>query len=222
MHIGLIGGIGPAGTITYYRVLTRLQAETGRALSLTIAHANLRDMLAKVEAGDARGQAGVFARYVDELRTGGCEAVAVAAVAAHFCIAELEAVASLPIVNAITALDAYFTNAGLRRIGVLGTRSVMNSQLYGIASVEVIAPPPGALDEIHRCYTAMSVAGVATPEQGRTLQEAGRALCRDGGAEAVLLGGTDLSLAFDPAPYDYRVLDAAAIHAEAIARQALA
>ena len=222
MHIGLIGGIGPAGTITYCRILTRLHAAAGRSLSLTIAHADLRAMLARYEAGDARGQAAVFARHVDQLRASGCEAVAVAAIGGHFCIEELKAISGLPIVSAIAALDAHFGRAGYRRIGVLGTRSVMESKLYGISSVAVIAPPAGQLDEIHRCYTGMSVAGAATPEQRRYLQDAGRALCRDGGADAVLLGGTDLSLAFDPEPGDYPVLDAAAIHAEAIARLAMA
>ena len=36
MHIGLIGGIGPAATAVYYRALTRRYAEAGRPLSLTI------------------------------------------------------------------------------------------------------------------------------------------------------------------------------------------
>lgn len=218
MHVGLIGGIGPAGTITYYRTLTRLHAEAGRKLALTIVNADLRDMIANLEADNADGQAAIFAGHVDQLRASGCEAVAVTAIGGHFCIKELEAISSLPIINAITALDDYFAENGFKRIGILGTRAVMESKLYGISAVEVIAPPAELLAQVHTYYTDMSVAGAATWEQRRYLQDVGRALHRDQGAEAVLLGGTDLSLAFDLNDSEYPVLDSAGIHAEAIAR----
>jgi aspartate/glutamate racemase len=39
MHIGLIGGIGPAATDYYYRGLLQLHADAGRPLDLTIVHA---------------------------------------------------------------------------------------------------------------------------------------------------------------------------------------
>ena len=52
MHIGLIGGIGPAATEFYYRHLTRAHARADRALELTIVHAQVRD-LARHFAGGA-------------------------------------------------------------------------------------------------------------------------------------------------------------------------
>ena len=42
------------------------------------------------------------------------------------------------------------------------------------------------------------------------------------GAEAVLLGGTDLNLVYGHADVDFRVIDSALVHADAIASQALA
>jgi aspartate racemase len=39
MHIGLVGGIGPAATDYYYRRLIALFAESGADLQLTIVHA---------------------------------------------------------------------------------------------------------------------------------------------------------------------------------------
>ena len=218
MHVGLIGGIGPAGTITYYRLLTSLHARAGQSLSLTIAHADLPAMLARYEEGNAHEQAAVFGGYVEQLRLAGCEVVAIAGIAAHFCTAELEAVSTLPILSAITALEDYVSGAGLRSIGVLGTRPVMESRLYGISDVDVIIPPEADLAGIHSRYLDLSIAGTATTEQRQYLQEAGRRLCRDQGADAVLLAGTDLSLAFDEDDSDYLILDAAKIHAEAIAR----
>ena len=116
----------------------------------------------------------------------------------------------------------HFLAAGYRTIGLLGTRSVMLSHLHGLQTVEVVSPRGPALDAVHACYTAMSLAGAASPQQRSRLQEAGRTLHRERGVDAVLLGGADLSLAFDPPPGDYPVLDGAVIHAEAIARAAMA
>ena len=44
MHIGLIGGIGPAATEFYYRGLIERHAAAGTKLELTIAHADVREM----------------------------------------------------------------------------------------------------------------------------------------------------------------------------------
>ena len=44
MHIGLIGGIGPAATEFYYRGLIDRHAAAGTTLDLTIAHADVREM----------------------------------------------------------------------------------------------------------------------------------------------------------------------------------
>ena len=221
MHIGLIGGIGPAATETYYRALVRLHAAAGRRLPLTIVNADAREMIANLEAGNARAQAEIFAGYVEQLRAGGCEAVAVTSMGGHFCIKELEAISTLPVINAIPALDAYFTSHGIARVGVLGTRAVMESKLYGITSVEVVIPAPEEISAAHAAYTAMAIAGAATDDQRRYFRSAGLGLYREQGAEVIVLGGTDLSLAFDGENPGYPIVDTALVHAEAIARASM-
>ena len=49
----------------------------------------------------------------------------------------------------------------------------------------------------------------------------GRRLCEDQGAEAVLLGGTDLFLAFDDRDCGFKTIDCANIHIAALARAAV-
>jgi len=48
MHIGLIGGIGPAATDYYYRGLIEGFAAAGRRLELTIVHADVRHLVANL------------------------------------------------------------------------------------------------------------------------------------------------------------------------------
>jgi aspartate racemase len=218
----LIGGIGPAATEVYYRALVRAHAATGRRLALTIVHGDVREMAANLEAGRAAEQAAIFAGYIDQLRAGGCEAAAETSMGGHFCINELEAISKLPLINAIPAMESHFAALGVARIGVLGTRRVMESKLYGLGSVEVIAPPTDELAAIHTAYVTLATAGFATADQCAFFHAAAIKLHQTQGAEVVVLGGTDLSVAFGDVDLGFPIVDSALVHADAIARAAMA
>ena len=67
----------------------------------------------------------------------------------------------------------------------------------------------------------MATVGRVTDQQRRTFFDVGRQLCRERGAEAIMLGGTDLFLAFvgqEPFP----LVDCADIHVDAIYRKSSA
>jgi len=222
MHVGLIGGIGPAATEFYYRGLTRAFAAAGRKLELTIANADVREMTANMAANDPDAQAAIFAELIGRLKAAGAKAAAVTSMGGHFCIRELMAISPLPLINAIPELDERFSRMGVKRIGILGSGAVMRSKFYGgVTSVEIAAPLGDDLDEVHARYVAMATAAVATEDDRRFFLEAGRKLADGQGAEIVVLSGTDLFLAFDGAKPGYRVADAAEIHIGAIARAAM-
>ena len=106
----------------------------------------------------------------------------------------------------------------MHRVGILGTRVVMRTGFYGAArGAEVIAPAGETLDAVHDAYVAIAASGAATEEQREVLFSAGRALVSEHGAEAVMLGGTDLALAFAGQDPGFPVFDCAAVHADAIA-----
>ena len=222
MHVGLIGGIGPAATEFYYRGLTRAFAAAGRKLELTIVNAEVREMTRNMDAGDPKAQANIFAELVGRLKAAGAKAAAVTSMGGHFCIGELTAISPLPLINAIPELNDYFGKMGVKRIGILGSGAVMRSKFYGgVTSVEIAAPQGGELDEVHKRYVAMATAAEATGDDKRFFLEAGRKLATDQGADVVVLSGTDLFLAFDGASPGYRVADAAEIHIGAIVRAAM-
>lgn len=217
MHIGLIGGIGPAATDFYHRGLIERHAAAGLPLDLTIAYADAREMTRNLASRDPRRQAEIFVRLVHRLKAAGADAAAITSMGGHFCVRELEAISPLPILNALPALDAELARRRLSRIGIIGTRNVMESGLYGsIAAAEVIAPEGKERDRVHQAYVDMAVIGRVTGEQRAVFFEAGRRLCDGRGAEAVLLGGTDLFIAFDGHDAGFPVIDGAAVHVQAI------
>ncbi len=84
-----------------------------------------------------------------------------------------------------------------------------------------MTPEGEALDEVHRNYAEMATVGRVTDAQRRVFFTAGEKLCRERGADVVLLGGTDLFLAFQGAASPFPVLDCADIHVAAIYRKSL-
>jgi aspartate racemase len=222
MHIGLIGGIGPAATEFYYRGLIDRHASSSTALDLTIAHADVHEMARNLANRDAQKQAGIFAALVHRLAAAGAHAAAVTSMGGHFCIRELEAISPLPMLNAIPEVAAEIGRRKLGTVGILGTRMVMETRLYGaIASATVVVPEGEALDEVHRNYAEMATVGRVTDAQRRVFFTAGEKLCRERGAEVVLLGGTDLFLAFQGVDRPFPVLDCADVHVEAIYKKSL-
>jgi len=222
MHIGLIGGIGPAATEFYYRGLIDRHARSNTALDLTIAHADVREMARNLANRDARKQADAFAPLMRRLAAANAHVAAVTSMGGHFCIRELEAISPLPLLNALPEVDAAIGRRNVKTVGIIGTRMVMETRLYGaISSAAVVAPEGQALDEVHANYSEMAIAGRVTDAQRRVFFAAGERLCRDRGAEVVLLGGTDLFLAFQGSDCGFPVLDCADIHVEAIYRKSL-
>jgi aspartate racemase len=222
MHIGLIGGIGPAATEFYYRGLIERHAAAGTQLDLTIAHADVREMGRNLASGDARKQAEIFLRLVKRLAAAGAEAAAITSMGGHFCVRELTALSPLPILNAIPKVDAAIKQRKLKTIGILGTSIVMRTGLYGgITASRIVVPEGEALEEVHQTYIEMAAVGRVTEAQRRIFFANGERLCREQGADAVLLGGTDLFLAFAGQDCGFPVLDSAAIHVEAIYRESV-
>ena len=221
MHIGLIGGIGPAATEFYYRGLIDRHASSNTALDLTIVHADVREMARNLGNRDAQKQADIFAALVRRLAAAGADAAAVTSMGGHFCIRELEAMSPLPLLNALPEVDAAIGRRNLKTVGILGTRMVMETRLYGvISSAAVVVPEGQALDDVHKNYAEMATVGRVTDAQRRVFFAAGEDLCRRG-AEVVLLGGTDLFLAFQGHDCGFPVLDCAEVHVEAIYRRSV-
>lgn len=217
MHIGLIGGIGPAATIVYYQRLSRRMQTLQAPLDLTLVNADLRQLIENVNTDRRDDQAAAYARLIERLRAAGAECAAITSLGGHFCFAETQALSTLPLVSAIAPLDAHFASLGLKRVGLLGTDVVMRTRLYGQLALTNAVAPADDLAGIGRMYQAVAVAGQCTDDQRTAFMEAGRRMVADQGAEAIILAGTDLNLAFDGHDAGYPVIDALDVHVAVLA-----
>ncbi len=216
LHIGLIGGIGVAATVVYYQRLTAAVNARGGQLDLTIVHADVQELIRNNLADDRRAQAKVYAHLIDRLKAAGCDCAAITSLGGHFCFDETVPLSSLPLVSAVTPLDAYFLVQGIAKVGLLGTRVVMRTGLYGQLQKTKAVALNEEIDTLGQQYLDMAVAGHCTDAQRAVFVDAGARMIKDHGADAIVLAGTDLNLAFDGHDPGYRVIDALDVHVDVL------
>ena len=94
----------------------------------------------------------------------------------------------------------------------------METRFYGsIAGAEIVPPSEPDLEDVHQAYISMAASGFVTEDQRSIFHAVSHRLIEDQGAEAIILGGTDLALAFNEETAEFPLVDCAGIHADAIA-----
>ncbi|OWU82066.1 aspartate/glutamate racemase family protein [Phaeobacter sp. 22II1-1F12B] len=218
MHIGLVGGIGVAASVVYYQRLAAAMEAKGAKLRMTLSHGDIHTLIKNNLADIRTPQARIFADQIAELKGAGAEVAALTSLGAHYCFDELVAISALPLVSAVTPLDRYFVENGIRRVGLLGTRVVMRTRLYGqLEQTEAVALD-AEIETLGQSYQDVAVAGTCKPAQREMFLDAGRRMVEEQGAEAIVLAGTDLNLAFDGQDPGYPVIDSLDVHVALLAR----
>lgn len=216
LHIGLIGGIGAAATVVYYQRLCAAVAQTGQPLELTIVQADIQTLIRNNLADRRQEQAEVYAPLLHRLKAAGADCAAITSLGGHFCYDETVALSPLPLVSAVAPLDDFFAAQGIRRVGLLGTRVVMRTRLYGQLRQTAALALDDRIEELGQLYQDVAVAGTCSDAARKRFLDAGRDMVAQG-AEAVVLAGTDLNLAFDGQDPGYPVIDALDVHVARLA-----
>jgi aspartate racemase len=214
----MIVGIGPAATDYYYRYLIKAFELANRDLQLTMAHADTKTLLKNQAEGNNQAQVDIYVSLADRLQKCGVERLAVTSIAGHFCIRQFMVVSPIPVIDLLDTVRREVSRRGYKRLGLLGTRVVMETRFYGALEPAQVIAPVEMMSEVHDAYVAMATAGAATNEQREVFLQAGRLLTTEHGCESILLAGTDLGLVFNSA-FDARFVtfDCAEVHAAAIA-----
>ncbi|NVO54597.1 aspartate/glutamate racemase family protein [Rhodobacteraceae bacterium B1Z28] len=220
MHIGLIGGIGVAATVVYYQRLSTAMAARGKPLELTIVNADVQELIRNNLADKRDTQAQVYAGLLNRLQAAGADCAAITSLGGHFCYDETVPLSPIPLVSAVSPLDAYFASQGFGTIGLLGTRVVMQTNLYGQLVQTRAVALEDEIETLGQTYQDMAVAGFCSDPDRALFLDAGRRMVDDLNADAVVLAGTDLNLAFDGQDPGYTVVDALDVHVDVLARLA--
>ncbi len=220
--LGIIGGIAPPSTIDYYERLTsrfRAQSSDGSYPQLLINSVDATRIFPLLVAGDRAGLIGALSVEVGRLARGGAEVGLIASNAVHVVFDEVAAASPIPLISIVEETARVAEAAGYRTVGLIGARMTMDSSFYpdlfARRGMRIVTPGSDDRTYVHDRYMGELVEGVFRDETRAGISVVvDRMQARDG-IEAVILGGTELSVLFrDSPPMRVPVLDTTAIHVE--------
>ncbi len=212
MHVGLIGGIGPAVTFLYYQRLFEIALAKKFPLELTVVNCDMPQFLNNFSQDKKENQASIFAKLTNRLQKAGADFVVLPSIGGSFCLNEFMKKSPLPVQNVMTPLRAYMDKYKGKTIGLIGTNKAMNTKIYNLTDeINWLIPEAGQFDDVHNSYVALATEGKVNKQISETLIFASKKLI-DRGAEAVVLGGTDLFLVFENHQLPFEIIDCGDIH----------
>ncbi len=234
-RIGLVGGIGPESTVDYYeRFVAALSSRPPAARpELIVYSANVDELFALMEARDWDGLVEWLVRKLEALRAAGAEVAAIGANTPHLVFDRVQARSPLPLRSIVEATRDEAVRLGARRLALLGTRFTMASDFYErsfqAAGLEIVVPDPAEQELIHRRLMTEIEVGILKESTRAELLAIAERLVGTQGADAVILGCTELPLILDRAAYPLPgarapvpFLNTTAIHVADVVRYATA
>jgi aspartate racemase len=217
--IGFVGGLGVGATVYCYEHLAKAFVTRGVTPRLIISHADVALVLTHIKSNALDSLADYLASHIDSLERAGADFAAIGAVAAHICAPKLKARIGVPLVDVIDCTRTELTRRGARRVAVLGTKFVMQSDMYGqLYGFDVIRLASDSLERVNANY-AKIVANGALHGSGADIEyilTAAQEVVRNKGVDVVVLAGTELSIAFNEADCGFPAIDCARVHLDAI------
>jgi len=225
--IGILGGMGPEATLDFYRHIINLTPavkDQDHIRILIYSNPKIPDRT-KAIAGDGKSPLPHLIESAIILEKGGAGIIAMPCNTAHHFLPEIQRRIAIPILDMIaeTCKELRRRLPKANRVGLLATVGTVQSGVYhralSCAGIELLLPGDAEQKRIQDAI-ALVKAGVHNQSTKKTLQSIGMRLM-EAGAKAVILGCTEVPLAFDPGEVNYPSLNATLILAEAAVDWAL-
>ncbi len=227
--IGLIGGMSWESSAEYYRIINQMvRARLGglRSARCLMWSFDFGEIEALQHAGRWDDAAAEMIAAAQRLERGGADFVVICTNTMHRMADQVQAAIGLPLLHIADPTAKRIKDAGLGKVGLLGTAFTMEQDFYkgrlaDRHGLEVIVPDDVDRALIHRVIYEELVQGRAEPSSRQAYREVIARLV-DRGAEAVILGCTEIMLLVGPGDSTVPLFDTTALHAEAAVDLAVA
>jgi len=219
--IGLIGGMSWLSTRTYYEHVNKLvQARKGSLASapMVIESLDFTDLVGLSSAADWNRVAEVLSESARRLEAAGATALLIGANSMHKVYDTVAARVTIPVIHIAECVAAHLAADGVRKAALIGTRNVMLESFYRqkliARDIELLPPEMAFVETLDKIIYQELMHGKASRHAERELKTILTNLSQDG-AEAVVLGCTELEMIVDVDANVLPIYDCTRIHAEA-------
>ncbi|MEX2131201.1 MAG: aspartate/glutamate racemase family protein, partial [Pseudohongiellaceae bacterium] len=220
--IGLLGGMSWESTATYYRLINEgVKDALGNLHSARIVlySVDFAPIERLQQAEDWDGTARILTEAALSIQKAGADCLLICTNTMHKVAPQIESRITIPLLHIADAAGEELSRRRLTRVGLLGTRFTMEQDFYRgrLAErfgLEVLIPELPDREILHRViYQELCT--------GKTLEVSRREFLRiidtlhKAGAEAVILGCTEIGLLVKSTDTNLPLLDTTVLHADA-------
>ena len=218
--IGLIGGMSWESSLEYYRIINQAVKaslsglHSARCILYSVDFAEIEVLQQEgrwQEAGDLLAAAG------RSLQRAGADGLVLCTNTMHKLADVIEAGVSIPLLHIADATAQRIVAAGMRKVGLLGTRYTMEQDFYkgrltSKHGLDVLLPAAGDRETVHRVIYDELCLGIVRQESRRRYGEIMAGLAA-AGAEGIILGCTEIELLVHEADSPVPLFPTTRIHA---------
>ena len=227
--IGLIGGMSWESTVPYYRQINEAIKERLGGLhsaKIVLYSVDFHEVEQLQHGGDWMAAGALLAKAAQALESAGADFLVLCTNTMHKVAPAIEAAVRIPLLHIADPTAEEIRKAGLSTVGLLGTRFTMEQEFYKDRlrerhGLKVLVPTQQDREIIHRViYEELCLGKVV--DESRSEYRRVMADLMEQGAQAIILGCTEISLLVGQRDSAVPLFDTTAIHARAAAAQALA
>jgi aspartate racemase len=226
--IGLLGGMSWESTISYYRAINEgVKSVLGGLHSAKIVMYSVDfEPIKKLQhAGDWQGTAKILCDAARKVESAGADFLLICTNTMHKVAPEIENSMQIPLLHIADATAEILVQNGVKTVGLLGTAFTMEQDFYKGRLIErhglkVLVPNKQDREIIHSViYTELCLGKVMPGSKAEYLRII--ALLASEGAEAVILGCTEIGMLINQTDTVVQLYDTTAIHAEMAVKYAI-
>jgi len=216
--IGIIGGMSWESSAEYYRLINEnIKSRLGPTHSAELVTYSMDfQRAAQLELEERWSElAMLLIGAITRLEKAEADFVLMASNTAHQVAEIVQRSTNVPLLHIADVTAEEIAKAGISRVGLLGTRFVMEQDFYKerfrAKGIDVVVPDRVARDSVHNVIFNELCAGKLIPESQQKIQTMILDL-QQAGAEAVVLACTELPLLIHVEDTPVRLFDTMALH----------
>ena len=226
--IGLLGGMSWESTVGYYRAINEgvKKALGGLHSAKTVLYSVDFDPIEKMQhAGDWAAMADALSKAAKHIEAAGADFLLICTNTIHKVAPEIQAGIDIPLLHIADATGEQLVKEGVGSVGLLGTAFTMEQAFYknrlkDSFGLNVLVPDQRDRRTVHDViFQELCLGRVDPGSKVRYLRIIDELAAT--GAEAVILGCTEIGMLVDQADTEVKLFDTAAIHAEQAVKWAI-
>lgn len=225
--IGLIGGMSWESTALYYRIINeQVKQQLGglhsaRSLMYSVDFHEIEKLQA---AGEWQKAGEILAAAAISLEKGGADFIVLCTNTMHKVAQQITDAVNIPLLHIADATAQRIRQAGVKKVGLLATAFTMEQEFYKgrlhRSGIEVLVPDAAERKVVHDIIYQELCLGMIRNESRARYREIIAGLVEQG-AEAIILGCTEITLLVKPEDASVPLFDTTLIHAEDAVKLAL-